>query len=50
MLVLLTLLTLSFVVALAAPETGAVEKAVLAIGCAGLIAVAVPVRRIGARS
>lgn len=43
----MTFLTLGMVVALARPEFGPIEKIVLDLAAVGVIAVAVPVRRIG---
>jgi hypothetical protein len=48
LLALLCLFALSLVVALGAPETGPIEDVVLAVGVVGVIAVASPVRRLGA--
>jgi hypothetical protein len=47
LLVLMTFLTIGFVVALASRETGPIEKIVLAGLVFGVIAVSAPVRRIG---
>jgi hypothetical protein len=47
LLVVLTFLVLGFIVAVARPETGAVEKVLLVAATAGLLFLAVPVRRIG---
>lgn len=49
-LVVLAFLVLSLVVAIARPETGVFEKVVLVAAVVGLIALAAPVRRIGART
>jgi len=43
----MTFLTLGLVVALARPEFGSIEKIVLALAAAGVIAAAASVRRIG---
>jgi hypothetical protein len=48
-LVVLTLVALSLVMALARPETGGIEKLFLASGVLVLILGAAPMRRIGAR-
>jgi hypothetical protein len=50
LLLVLTFLVLGMIVAVAAPETGPAEKAVLAVMVAGLFVLAVPVRRIGSQS
>jgi hypothetical protein len=47
LLVILFFLLLSSVVAIARPETGPLEKGVLAVGFVGLLMLAVPVHRIG---
>lgn len=47
LLVVLTLLVLGLIVAIGGPETGPLEKVVLAAATLGLYAVAVPVRRLG---
>jgi tryptophan-rich sensory protein len=49
-LVVLTLIVVSLVVALARPETGVIEKLFLAGGVLAVIVVAAPVRRIGAKA
>lgn len=49
-LVVLVLLVLSMVIAIGRPETGVFEKVVLVGAVVGLIALAAPVRRIGART
>jgi hypothetical protein len=49
LLIVLTFLMLSIVMAVARPETGASEKAVLVLAAGGLLALATPVRRIGSR-
>jgi hypothetical protein len=49
-LVVLAFLVLSLVIAFARPETGVFEKVVLVAAVVGLIALAGPVRRIGART
>jgi hypothetical protein len=49
-LVVLTFLVLSLVVAGARPETGILEKVVLVAAIIGLIAAASPARRIGAKT
>jgi hypothetical protein len=48
LLVVLTFLVLGLIVAVARPETGEVEKVLLVAATAGLLFLAVPVRRIGA--
>ena len=47
LLVVMTLLTIGLVVALARPETGPIEKVVLAVVVVGVIASSAPIRRIG---
>jgi hypothetical protein len=47
LLVVLTFLVLGLIVAIGGPETGPLEKVVLAAATLGLFAVAVPVRRLG---
>jgi hypothetical protein len=47
LLVVMTFLTIGLVVALGRPETGPIEKAVLAIIVVGVVAASSPVRRIG---
>ena len=47
MLVLMTFVVLSLVVAIGTPETGPAEKVVLAFAAVGVIVAAGPVRRIG---
>jgi len=47
LLVVLVFLVLGFVIAAGRPETGPVEDAVLIAAIVGLVALAVPVRRIG---
>jgi hypothetical protein len=49
-LVVLTFLVLSLVVAVARPETGILEKVVLVATIVGLIAAASPARRIGMKT
>lgn len=49
-LVVLTFLVLSLVVAVARPETGMIEKVVLVAAVLGLIAAASLARRIGAKT
>jgi hypothetical protein len=41
---------LGLVVALGSPQTGPIEKAVLALAIVGLLAAGVPVRRIGSQA
>ena len=43
----MTFLTIGLVVALGRPETGPIEKAVLAVFAIGVIVASAPVRRIG---
>jgi hypothetical protein len=50
LLVVLTFLVLGLVVALASPETGPIEKPVIAVAIVGLLAAGVPVRRIGSHA
>ena len=50
LLVVMTFLTLGFVIGLAAPETGPVEKIALGLMVAGMALLAVPARRIGSVS
>ena len=50
LLVMLAFLVLALVVALASPETGPIEKPVLALAIVGLLAAGVPVRRIGSQA
>ena len=47
LLVVMTFLTIGLVVALARPETGPIEKIVLAVLVIGVIAASAPIRRIG---
>ena len=47
LLVVMTFLTIGLVVALGRPETGPIEKAVLAVFAIGVIVASAPVRRIG---
>jgi len=47
LLVVMTFLTIGLVVALARPETGPIEKVVLAVVVTGVIAASAPIRRIG---
>ena len=47
LLVVMTFLTIGLVVALARPETGPIEKVVLAVVVIGVIAASAPIRRIG---
>jgi hypothetical protein len=47
LLAVLAFLVLGLVVALGSPQTGPIEKAVLALAIVGLLAAGVPVRRIG---
>ena len=47
LLVVMTFLTIALVVALGRPETGPIEKAVLAVFVIGVIVASAPVRRIG---
>jgi hypothetical protein len=49
-LLVLTFLVLSLVIAVARPETGILEKVVLVAAVVGLIAVTSPARRIGAKT
>jgi uncharacterized membrane protein len=49
-LVVLSCLVLSLVIAVARPETGILEKVVLVAAVVGLIAAASPARRIGAKT
>lgn len=46
LLVAMTFLTIGLVVALVRPETGPIEKAVLAIIVVGMVAASTPIRRI----
>ena len=48
-LVSMTVIVVSLIIALARPETGAAEKVVLAVAVAGLIVAARPVQRLGSR-
>jgi hypothetical protein len=50
LLVVLAFLVVGLVVALASPETGLIEKPVLALAIIGLLAAGVPVRRIGSQA
>jgi hypothetical protein len=50
LLAVLAFLVLSLVVALGSPQTGPIEKAVLALAIVGLLAAGVPVRRIGSQA
>jgi hypothetical protein len=50
LLLVLLLLVLGLVVAAGSPETGPVEKPVLAVMAIALLGAAVPIHRIGARS
>jgi hypothetical protein len=50
LLVVLAFVVLGLVVALARPETGPIEKLVLVLAIVGLLAAAVPVRRIGSQT
>jgi hypothetical protein len=49
-LVVLFFLVVGLVVAAAGPETGAIEKPILAVMAVLVLAASIPVRRIGARS
>ena len=49
-LVVLAFLVLGLIVALGSPETGPIEKPVLVLAIVGLLAVGVPVRRIGSQA
>jgi hypothetical protein len=50
LLVVLAFVVLGLVVALARSETGPIEKLVLVLAIVGLLAAAVPVRRIGSQT
>ena len=50
LLVVLAFLVLGLIVALGSPETGPIEKPVLVLAIVGLLAVGVPVRRIGSQA
>jgi hypothetical protein len=50
LLAVLAFLVLGLVVALGSPQTGPIEKAVLALAIVGLLAAGVPVRRIGSQA
>ena len=50
LLVVLAFLVLGLIVALGSPETGPIEKPVLVFAIVGLLAVGVPVRRIGSQA
>jgi hypothetical protein len=50
LLAVLAFLVLGLVVALGSPQTGPVEKAVLALAIVGLLAAGVPARRIGSEA
>jgi hypothetical protein len=50
LLIIMTFMTLSLVMALASSMTGLIEKVALAAGIVVLLAAAVPVRRIGKTS
>jgi hypothetical protein len=50
LLVVLTFLVLGVIVALGSPETGPIEKSILVLAIGGLLAVGVPVRRIGSQA
>ena len=50
LLIVLAFLTLGLIVAIGGSETGAFEKVVLGLGVVGLVALAAPVRRIGAHA
>ena len=50
LLAVLVFLVLGLVVALGSPQTGPIEKAVLALAIVGLLAAGVPVRRIGSQA
>jgi hypothetical protein len=43
-------LVLGVIVALGSPETGPIEKSILVLAIGGLLAVGVPVRRIGSQA
>jgi len=50
LLVIMTFMTLSLIVALARPETGPVEKGVLGAAVLALLLAARPVQRLGSRN
>jgi hypothetical protein len=50
LLLVLFFMVLGLVVAAGSPETGPIEKPILAVMAVGLLAASIPVRRIGARS
>jgi hypothetical protein len=50
LLAVLAFVVLGLVVALGSPQTGPIEKAVLALAIVGLLAAGVPVRRIGSQA
>jgi hypothetical protein len=50
LLLVLLFLVLGLVVAAGSPETGPIEKPILALMALGLLAASIPIHRIGARS
>jgi hypothetical protein len=50
LLLVLFFLVLGVIIAAGSPETGPIEKPILAVVAVGLVAASIPIHRIGARS